>query len=215
LAAGERARRLLNVVVAALALVLVLPVMAVIALLIKTTTGGPVFFTQWRIGLDRRTGERRSENGRRQTDWGGRPFRIYKFRTMREGRGAPDAEVWAQPDDPRVTRLGRMLRQYRLDELPQFVNVLRGDMNVVGPRPEQPSLFAELRSQITGYGLRQQVAPGITGWAQINHHYDFSINDVRRKLAYDLEYLARRSVLEDVKIMVRTLPVVLFRRGAW
>ena len=115
----------------------------------------------------------------------------------------------------RVTPIGRVLRTYRLDEVPQLWNVLRGDMNVVGPRPEQPQIFAHLRTQIEHYADRQRVRPGITGWAQINHCYDRSVGDVRRKVAYDLEYLARHSVLEDLKIMVRTVPVVVFKRGAW
>jgi lipopolysaccharide/colanic/teichoic acid biosynthesis glycosyltransferase len=131
-----------------------------------------------------------------------------------ESRGT-QAEVWARPDDPRVTPVGRILRQYRLDELPQLFNVLRGDMNIVGPRPEQPTIFQDLRRQITGYEHRQRVRPGITGWAQINHHYDRSIDDVRTKIAYDLEYVERHSWIEDVKIMARTLPVILFKRGAW
>ncbi len=140
---------------------------------------------------------------------------IYKFRTMRHTNGDAAAEVWASPDDPRVTRLGRVLRKYRLDELPQLVNVVRGEMNLVGPRPEQPAIFAEMRNRIPGYRQRQQVLPGITGWAQVRHRYDRSIDDVRRKVAFDLEYIARRSALEDVKIMALTVPVVVFKKGAW
>ena len=108
-----------------------------------------------------------------------------------------------------------MLRKYRLDELPQLVNVLRGDMNLVGPRPEQPTIFAKLRQQVPGYAERQRVRPGITGWAQINQHYDRSIDDVHRKVAYDLDYVGRQSLVEDLKIMVRTIPVVVFKQGAW
>ncbi|HXO85145.1 MAG TPA: sugar transferase, partial [Gemmatimonadales bacterium] len=119
------------------------------------------------------------------------------------------------PDDPRITRVGKILRLYRLDELPQLVNVLLGDMDIVGPRPEQPAIFAMLREQLPGYQDRQQVRPGITGWAQINQHYDSSIDDVRRKLAFDLEYIGRRSLTEDVRIMLRTLPVVTGRVGGW
>jgi lipopolysaccharide/colanic/teichoic acid biosynthesis glycosyltransferase len=131
------------------------------------------------------------------------------------GGGAPDAEVWARPDDPRVTPVGRILRLYRLDELPQLLNVLQGDMNIVGPRPEQPGIFVRLRQEIERYQERQRVPPGITGWAQINQHYDSSLEDVRRKVRYDLEYIARRSVLGDVKIMLRTLPVIVRKLGAW
>src|SRR5437660_8668811 len=108
-----------------------------------------------------------------------------------------------------------MLRKYRLDELPQLWNVLRGDMNVVGPRPEQPKIFSDLRGKIDHYQHRQRVRPGITGWAQINLHYDSSLDDVRRKVSYDLEYIGRQSVLEDLRIMANTVPVMLFKKGAW
>jgi lipopolysaccharide/colanic/teichoic acid biosynthesis glycosyltransferase len=124
------------------------------------------------------------------------------------------AEVWASKDDPRITPVGRFLRAYRLDELPQLLNVLKGDMNVVGPRPEQPRIFQELRRELDRYPERQRVLPGITGWAQINHHYDQTLEDVERKLQLDLEYIQRRSAFEDIKIMARTMPVMLFRRGA-
>jgi lipopolysaccharide/colanic/teichoic acid biosynthesis glycosyltransferase len=123
--------------------------------------------------------------------------------------------VWAAPDDPRVTRVGRFLRKYRLDELPQFVNVLKGDMNVVGPRPEQPEIFRSLRAEIERYPERQRLLPGITGWAQIHQAYDQTLDDVRRKLHLDLEYVDRHSPLEDLRILVRTVPVVVLRKGGW
>jgi len=146
-------------------------------------------------------------------DLGGAPFTMYKFRTMRPA-GHTGKQVWAQADDERITPLGRVLRRFRLDELPQLFNVLKGDMNVVGPRPEQPDIFVYLREQIESYPRRQRVRPGITGWAQINQGYDTSVDDVRRKVGYDLEYIRRQSVLEDFRIMVRTLPVMMFRRGS-
>lgn len=211
--AGELTRRALNVAVAATGIVLTAPLMALIAALVRLTSPGPVIYRQQRVGVDRRAG-RPVGNWRRREDLGGRPFTIYKFRTMGAGLGE-EAQVWASPDDPRVTPVGRVLRKYRLDELPQLFNVLRGDMNVVGPRPEQPQIFARLRSEIDYYPVRQRVLPGITGWAQINHHYDTSVDDVRRKVAYDLEYVARRSAAEDLKIMLRTLPVMVSRKGAW
>jgi lipopolysaccharide/colanic/teichoic acid biosynthesis glycosyltransferase len=124
-------------------------------------------------------------------------------------------QVWARPDDPRVTSIGRVLRKFRLDELPQLWNVLLGDMNVVGPRPEQPSIFNYLSRQIEGYARRQRVRPGITGWAQINLTYDTSVDDVRQKVAHDLEYIRNQSAIEDLKIMLRTVPVMLGRRGGW
>jgi len=205
-------RRLIIVVVAGLGLVLALPLGLVIAALIKLTSRGPVLFTQTRVGLDRRALSRAGGNTRRELDLGGRPFTMYKFRTMHVERG--EREVWAQQDDPRVTSIGRVLRKLRLDELPQLFNVLRGDMNIVGPRPEQPAIFVYLREQVEGYQRRQRVRPGITGWAQINLAYDQSVEDVRRKVALDLEYIHRQSALEDFKIMCRTLPVMVLGRGA-
>jgi len=210
-----RARRLLNVAVAAVGLVLALPLMLGIAALIKLTSRGPVLFKQTRIGLDRRALSRAGGNTRRQIDIGGKPFTMYKFRTMYIDRHDHAREAWAKPDDDRVTPVGRVLRRLRLDELPQLINVLKGEMNVVGPRPEQPAIFVYLRERLEGYQRRQRVRPGITGWAQINQGYDTSIEDVRRKLRYDLEYVALQSPLEDLKIMGRTIPVMAFRQGAW
>ena len=206
--------RVLNIGIALSALILLLPVALVVAIAVKLSSPGPVFYTQTRIGLNRR---RRLPAGMRyrEADCGGKPFTIFKFRTMRVNGAAPDDQVWATQDDPRVTRVGRILRLYRLDELPQLVNVLLGDMNIVGPRPEQPVIFARLRDEIPDYQQRQCVRPGITGWAQINLHYDSSIEDVRRKLAFDLEYISRHSLTEDLRIMVRTLPVVAGRFGGW
>jgi lipopolysaccharide/colanic/teichoic acid biosynthesis glycosyltransferase len=123
--------------------------------------------------------------------------------------------VWATQNDPRVTPFGSFLRKFRLDELPQLINVVTGDMNIVGPRPERPSIFVRLREDLPDYRLRQRTRPGITGWAQINHSYDTSIDDVRAKIRYDLEYLERQCLAEDLKIMVKTVPVMLFRRSGW
>jgi lipopolysaccharide/colanic/teichoic acid biosynthesis glycosyltransferase len=209
----EGTRRALNVVVAVVGIVVAAPVMALVAVLIKLTSPGPVFFQQTRVGLDRRDPTEDRGNGRRQLDLGGKPFRIYKFRTMFVQKKTE--QVWASKDDPRITSVGRVLRKYRLDELPQLFNVLLGDMNVVGPRPEQPGIAADLQKQITVYRLRHKVRPGITGWAQINHHYDQSIEDVRRKVSLDLEYIKRQSLSEDFKIMLRTVPVVVLRKGGW
>jgi lipopolysaccharide/colanic/teichoic acid biosynthesis glycosyltransferase len=161
-------------------------------------------------GIDARESVVRPE--RRVTDVGGRPYAMYKFRTMRVDAEVHGRAVWATRDDPRVTRVGRFLRRTRLDELPQLVNVLRGEMNVVGPRPERPAIAARLRHEVDGYALRYRVRPGITGWAQINHPYDSSLEDVRMKVRYDLEYLSRRSVAEDLRILARTVPVMLGRR---
>jgi lipopolysaccharide/colanic/teichoic acid biosynthesis glycosyltransferase len=203
------------VVLATVALALVAPLLVLVALLVKLSSRGPVFYTQERVGLDRRDSGPQPQNRRRRQDLGGLPFTIYKFRTMRVDAEQHSGAVWAQQQDPRVTPVGRLLRQYRLDELPQLLNVLQGDMNLVGPRPERPTIFAELREHITEYPLRQRAKPGITGLAQINHHYDRSLDDVRTKVSYDLEYIRRRSLVEDVRIMLQTIPTILFRRGGW
>ena len=134
---------------------------------------------------------------------------------MYEDAESGTGPVWATQNDPRITTVGRFLRQYRLDELPQLINVIKGEMNVVGPRPERPAIFAELRQNIGEYALRQRAKPGITGLAQINQHYDVCLDDVRRKVEYDLEYIQRQSLVEDFKIMLKTIPVVLLRRGGW
>ena len=209
----DKSRHAANVLIALIGIVVTGPVMLVIAALVRLTSKGPIFYSQTRVGLDRRRGALRPPASRRQADVGGRPFTIFKFRTMYVHK--TEDQVWATADDPRITPLGRVLRKYRLDELPQLFNVLLGDMNVVGPRPEQPKIFATLREQIEDYPMRQQVLPGITGWAQINHHYDRSINDVRRKVELDLEYVERQSLVEDLSIMARTIPVMIFQRGAW
>jgi lipopolysaccharide/colanic/teichoic acid biosynthesis glycosyltransferase len=211
---SESARRALNVTVAAVGIVLTSPLMIVIAVLIKLTSRGSVFYTQTRIGIDRRAPGRPAGNSRRRENCGGRPFTILKFRTMAAHKGPSAREVWAVSNDPRITGVGRILRKYRLDELPQLINVLRGEMNVVGPRPEQPTIFARLREEIERYDERQRVHPGITGWAQINHSYDSSVEDVRKKLTFDLEYISRLSAFEDLRIMVRTLPVMIGKKGA-
>ena len=213
--AASFATRATNVTIALTALVLLSPILLLIVLLVRLTSRGPVFYSQVRIGLDRRLPVNRVQNHRRERDIGGLPFTIYKFRTMWVDAEHKSGAVWAQQGDPRVTPLGRLLRQYRLDELPQLFNVLKGDMNIVGPRPERPTIFAELREHIAEYPLRQRAKPGITGLAQINHHYDRSLEDVRTKVHYDLEYIRRQSVAEDFRIMLKTVPVVLLRRGGW
>lgn len=207
-------RRLLNVVMALVLLAITFPIMFVIGLLVKLTSPGPVLYTQARVGVDRRHDGAGVPDGRRVVDYGGRLFRIYKFRTMRVG---PDGgrQQWATKDDPRVTPIGRVLRRYRLDELPQLFNILMGDMNLVGPRPEQPRIFAVLRDQIPNYGARQRVLPGITGLAQVSQAYDTSTEDVRRKVIFDLQYIERQSPLEDLRIIALTLPAVVWKKTGW
>ncbi len=186
-----------------------------IAILVKLTSPGPILYRQVRVGVDRRDPEVPAGNHRRTIDYGGAPFTIYKFRTMAATASRNAKAVWAAPNDARVTPVGRILRKYRLDELPQLLNVLGGDMNIVGPRPEQPTIFADMRRQVPGYAQRQRVRPGITGWAQINLHYDLSVEDVRKKVELDLEYIERQGFWEDLKIMLRTGPVLLLKKGAW
>ncbi|MDX1578647.1 MAG: sugar transferase [Gemmatimonadota bacterium] len=203
--------RAINVSVAFTALVVLSPVLAAIAVAIKLDSPGPVLYRQLRVGLDRRdTGMDRS-GGRRTADLGGRPFLIYKFRTMHVDAENESGPVWARPDDERTTRVGRFLRRYRLDELPQLWNVLKGDMSVVGPRPERPAHVLQLREAIRDYGLRQQVRPGITGWAQINLSPDRTVDDVRRKVGFDLEYIRERTVARELRIMMQTPFVMLGR----
>lgn len=214
---SELAARILNVSLATLALIVISPVMLAVAVLVKLTSRGPIFYTQTRVGIDRRRGRPVEPEmvHRRAHDLGGRVFTIYKFRTMCVNAEHLTGAVWAAKEDPRVTSIGRHLRKYRLDELPQLLNVIRGEMNIVGPRPERPSLFADLRQSIPAYEYRQQVKPGITGLAQVSQQYDTSLDDVRRKVKFDLEYLRRQSLWEDVRIMAKTVPVILFKRGGW
>ena len=214
---SELLNRCVNVLVAGLALMLLAPICVVVAVLIKLTSPGPVFYTQTRVGADRRG--RRSEEPdaageRRREDFGGQPFTILKFRSMRVDAEANGQAVWATKHDSRITPLGQVLRKSRLDEVPQLINVMRGEMNIVGPRPERPSIVVRLCEHVTAYPMRHRVKPGITGWAQINHSYDASIEDVRKKVAFDLEYIRTQSLWLDVKIMCLTIPVMVFKRGA-
>ncbi len=207
----DRVLRACDVVIAALALVALSPVLAAIAVAIKLDSEGSAFYRQLRIGVDRRGPRADDDGGRRTRDLGGKPFLMLKFRTMRVDAEAESGPVWSSDEDDRVTRVGRFLRRHRLDELPQFWNVLKGDMSVVGPRPERPSLVTQLRREIDAYQVRQRVRPGITGWAQVNRESDRTVDDVREKLRYDLEYLKNRSIGFDFRIMARTVPVMLER----
>lgn len=214
---SERLNRAVNMILAAVLLVLLTPVLVIVALAIKLSSPGPILYRQTRIGLDRRHRGHGSASSydRRVRDLGGAAFVIFKFRSMYADAERKTGAVWASKDDPRITPVGRLLRKTRLDELPQLANVLRGDMNIVGPRPERPSIVERLRNDIEEYGLRHLARPGITGWAQVNRCYDSCLDDVREKVRYDLEYLTRQGLAEDVGIMLRTIPVVFFRRGGW
>ncbi len=204
---------MLNVLVATVGIVASAPLMVVVACAVKLSSPGPILYRQQRVGLDLRRA--RGDSYGRYTDIGGRPFTILKFRTMRVSRPGQDApQVWASEGDPRITPIGHFLRRTRLDELPQLFNVIKGDMNVVGPRPEQPAIFQNLRTEVPNYRARQQVRPGITGLAQITLQYDSCVDDVRKKVEADLAYIESQSLVQDLRIMAMTAPVMLFRKGS-
>jgi lipopolysaccharide/colanic/teichoic acid biosynthesis glycosyltransferase len=188
---GGLLKRGLDVLAAFVVLVVAAPLCLLVAVLIKLEDRGPVFFRQRRVGL------------------GGEVFVLRKFRSMRVDAEAETGPVWAQEDDPRVTRVGRWIRLLHVDEIPQAWNVLRGEMSFVGPRPERPEFVGELRSAIPFYDYRHAVRPGITGWAQVHVPHTATIEDVRRKLAYDLDYLRGCSLPVDLAIMLRTLGLIV------
>jgi lipopolysaccharide/colanic/teichoic acid biosynthesis glycosyltransferase len=210
---GESARRALNISTAMLLIILLAPLMLLIALLVRLTSRGPVIYIQARVGLDRRMDRGVGPlNPHRKRNSGGRIFMIYKFRTMRSDADS-DGQTWAAAGDPRITLVGRFLRACHLDELPQLFNVLKGDMNIVGPRPEQTGIFEGLGSALDQYRLRQRVLPGITGLAQVMLPYDATLSDVRRKVDLDLHYIRHRCSSGDLGIMAKTLPVIVMRKG--
>jgi sugar transferase (PEP-CTERM system associated) len=177
-------------------LVLLSPLMTVVAVLIKLDSQGPVIFSQQRAGKGRHK------------------FQIYKFRSMVQDAEKTTGPVWAGEDDPRITRIGKIIRRLRIDELPQIWNVLKGDMSFVGPRPEREVFIKELIKQIPYYDARLTVKPGVTGWAQINYSYGASVEDAVEKLNYDLFYIKNMSFFMDILIILRTVKIVLFGRGA-
>jgi len=183
------AKRAIDVLFALAGLILFSPVMAVVAIAVRLDSEGPIIFRQTRVG------------------WRGQCFETLKFRSMRVDAEKAGAQ-WAQQDDPRVTRVGAFIRKFRLDELPQFVNVIRGDMSFVGPRPERPVFVKELREVISYYDQRHSVRPGLTGWAQVQYRYGASIEDAFRKLEYDLFYLKNMSILFDCAIVLKTVRIV-------
>jgi lipopolysaccharide/colanic/teichoic acid biosynthesis glycosyltransferase len=218
-------KRGLDVVLGVLGLLLSSPIMFVAAVAIKFSTPGPVFFTQERIGLDRRNGQRRSPaapdrsddrriSERRESSRVGRPFTLYKFRSMVQGaeNGCPK---WTSHNDPRITRVGRVMRKTRIDEIPQFINVLKGDMSIVGPRPEREFFYAKVGAEIPHFRLRLKTKPGLTGLAQVNVGYCNTVSDMHRKLVHDLDYIRSASPATDAKILLRTVSVVVTGRGAY
>ncbi len=171
------------------------PLLLLIALLIKLESPGPVFYRQDRVGFN------------------GKVFRLLKFRSMVTGAEALSGPTFAQKDDPRITRIGRLLRKLRLDEVPQFINIFKGDMDMVGPRPERPVFVEEMEKSIPYYNLRHSVRPGLTGWAQVNYTYADNIDAGKEKLQYDLYYVKNSTWLMDLAIMFLTIKEVLFARG--
>ena len=189
-------RRLANFAFATAALVLAAPVMGLTAAIIKLDSRGPIFFTQARAGLD------------------GRPFRVVKFRTMHGIPDGPTESVWYRDDSARLTRIGRWIRRCRLDELPQLWNIVRGDMDLVGPRPEMFDNVPAMTEHIPYYALRHAVRPGVTGWAQVRHGYSVTLEDVTEKMRLDLYYIKHMSIWLDLRILVDSVKIVLFGRGA-
>jgi exopolysaccharide biosynthesis polyprenyl glycosylphosphotransferase len=193
---GVRLQTAYSMAIAAIATVAAAPVMLVVAALVKLTSPGPVLLRQQRVGKNNRL------------------FTLYKFRSMVRDAEAYSGAVWAAPNDPRITPVGRWLRKLRLDELPQLLNVLKGDMSMVGPRPERPEFVAELEKRIPYYRQRHCIKPGITGWAQIKHKYGDTIEDTTAKLEYDLYYIKNLAPALDAVIMFHTAKVMLLSRGA-
>ena len=212
---SDRLNRAVNLAIGIVALVLVAPLFVLIAIAIKLTSRGPILYTQTRVGIDRRGRRELAIRERRLQDLGGAAFTIYKFRSMYVNAEGKSGAVWATVNDPRVTPLGRFMRKFRVDEWPQVINVIKGDMNVVGPRPERPSIVARLREDIREYPQRQRVKPGITGLAQINLTYDSCLDDVRMKVKFDLEYIRTQSLGTDLKIMAKTVPTMVLKVRGW
>jgi sugar transferase (PEP-CTERM system associated) len=189
-------KRLFDLIVSATLFVLTLPIILVTALLIYLESGLPIFYRQERVGK------------------GGRPFILYKLRSMKPNAENGGAAHWAKADDDRITGVGRFIRKYRIDELPQIFNVLKGEMSLIGPRPERPFFVDQLTKQIPFYALRHSAKPGITGWAQVRYQYGASIDDAIEKLQYDLYYVKNHSFFLDLMILIATVEVVLWGKGA-
>jgi exopolysaccharide biosynthesis polyprenyl glycosylphosphotransferase len=192
----KNVKRLLDLSISILALVLFSPLILLMAAAIKLDSKGPVFYMQERIG------------------YRGRKFKLWKYRSMIIDAEKESGPIWADKNDSRVTRMGKILRRLRLDELPQIYNIIKGDMSIVGPRPEREFFVEKFKKIIPYYSLRLKVKPGLTGWAQIKHNYDRSLDDVREKLKYDLYYIENMSLNMDFKILIATIFVVVGQKGA-
>jgi sugar transferase (PEP-CTERM system associated) len=188
-------KRTVDIVVSLAFLTLMLPVLALAALFIKLDSRGPVLFSQERVGLD------------------GKVFKVLKLRSMRVDAEKDGVPRFASQSDDRITRVGRFIRKTRIDEIPQAINVLIGDMSFIGPRPERPFFVDQIRNEVAFYDLRHRVRPGITGWAQVNYPYGDCMEDAKRKLAYDLYYVKNNDIMLDAAILVQTVRVVLFGHG--
>jgi len=191
----KKLKRMFDIIISMLILIITFPVCLITAAAVKLDSKGPVFFKQERCGLN------------------GKSFIIVKFRSMFVDAEKHSGPVWSQKDDPRITGVGRFIRRVRIDEIPQMYNVLRGEMSFVGPRPERPFFVEKLAQEIPYYKRRLKVRPGITGWAQVKHKYDESLEDVKIKLKYDLFYIENISLRMDFKIILRTIYVVMFGKG--
>jgi lipopolysaccharide/colanic/teichoic acid biosynthesis glycosyltransferase len=220
---GAVVKRLIDIIGALAGLAISAPLWIVIPLAIKLDSRGPVLYFQERVGQDRRrrdrravlidSRERRANPDRRARSSRGKPFGIIKFRTMCKDAERQSGPVWATHDDPRITRVGHILRKTRIDEIPQLLNVLAGDMSLVGPRPERPYFVEKLDGTVKDYRNRFKVKPGITGLAQVEHKYDENLDDVNFKVKYDLTYIGNWNLVQDIKILLKTVIVVLTARG--
>ena len=217
-------KKSLDIVVAVILLIVASPLFLIIPILIKLDSPGPVFYIQERIGQNRRRRSRRSNHvvtsenrrgrERRREDHLGRPFRVIKFRTMVNNAEAKTGAVWATKNDTRITKLGKFLRKTRIDEVPQLINVLKGEMAMVGPRPERPVFVKDLSTKVPNYVERLKVKPGITGRSQVDNGYDSSIESVVKKVEYDVDYIRNWNIWSDIKILMKTVVVVITGKGA-
>jgi len=189
-------KRLSDIIFATILIILAMPIMLITALLIIAENGFPVFYRQERVGLN------------------GRLFNVIKFRSMRNDAEKDGKPIWAKAKDDRVTKVGSIIRKLRIDELPQLFSVLKGDMSLVGPRPERPFFVDQLTKEIPFYAVRHSVKPGVTGWAQVRYHYGATVEDSAEKLQYDLYYVKNHSLFLDIVVLFETIGVVLTGKGA-
>jgi exopolysaccharide biosynthesis polyprenyl glycosylphosphotransferase len=191
----KKIKRIMDILISIVILIISLPIILITSIAIKFESKGPIFYKQDRSGLN------------------GKVFKIIKFRSMKSNAEKLSGPVWSTKDDPRITKVGKFIRKVRIDEIPQMVNILKGEMSLVGPRPERPFFVEKLSEEIPFYKRRLKVRPGVTGWAQVKHKYDENVEDVKEKLRYDLFYIENMSLSNDFKILFRTVFIVLFGQG--